>query len=131
MDHDELLRELQNIVEHLNSCIGVIIISADACGCTPYEIRSTDGSYFLHPLMTAKANAMAAIVQLTVAKVNETCGEPAKTVCNDGPDDFGYYCTLTYGHKGKHVYAFPKMCLWVSGPFCTLPKGHEERHNNF
>jgi hypothetical protein len=55
---------LAGIISELDTAIERITLDARFSGTHPYSLRQPDGTYVLAPLITAKANALAALAHL-------------------------------------------------------------------
>src|SRR6478752_7115712 len=70
MDHDELLRQLENLNNNIQIQINFLNLTAIEMGVQIYEVKNTAGEFMLAPLLTAKANVLCAIAGLKKDDVN-------------------------------------------------------------
>lgn len=64
MDKDQLIFELNKALVDLNELIDFVKKSAELKSLNPYSLMDTQGNPLLAPLVTAQANALAALANL-------------------------------------------------------------------
>lgn len=70
MDHDELLRQLENLNNNIQIQINFLNLTAIDMDVQIYEVKNTAGEFMLAPLLVAKANVLCAIVELKKDHIN-------------------------------------------------------------
>lgn len=64
MDKKELSRQLQETLVEIDTQIAEVFLLAEAVGIRPHAMRSTNGDFFLAPLLVAKTDLLSSMIDL-------------------------------------------------------------------
>lgn len=65
---DSLRKDVVQLINQINTQIDQVTKASFAMNCEPYELRDTSGNWALTPLLLAKTQAYAILVQLQAKK---------------------------------------------------------------
>jgi uncharacterized protein YegP (UPF0339 family) len=98
MDHDELLRQLENLNNNIQIQINFLNLTAIDMDVQIYEVKNTAGEFMLAPLLTAKANVLCAIAELKKNNPNEELVSKHLSGCPDRKAVEPMYCMWCNDH---------------------------------